>query len=64
MEILLKQIMEQRKLSVRQAEVLTGVPRSTISDICNGAMPKMDTMEILAKGLKIKITDLFNSDYK
>ncbi|MDD3416361.1 MAG: helix-turn-helix transcriptional regulator [Lachnospiraceae bacterium] len=64
MKILLKQIMEKRKLSARQVELITGLPKSTVSDICNGAVPRMDTMEILAAGFGLKINDLFESDYK
>lgn len=44
---------------------MTGVPKTTINKIANGRIsPRMDTMELLAKGLKIRITDLFESDYK
>ena len=64
MKILLDKIMYERELSVRQVEIMTGIPRSTISDICNGSDPRMSIMELLAKGLKIKITDLFESKYK
>ncbi len=65
MKILLADIMHKRNLTVRQVSYLTGVPKSTISDIINGKqMPRIDTLEQLAKGLKIRITDLFESDYK
>lgn len=64
MEILLDKIMYERNLSVRQVERLTGVPKSTISDIMNGKIPRLDTMEQLAAGLKVKISDLYDSPYK
>ena len=64
MEILLQKIMSNKKLTVRQVSIMTGVPKSTISDICNGSMPKMDTMEKIAKGLKIRISDLYESPFK
>lgn len=51
-------------LSVRQMAIATSVPRSTISDICNGVMLRMDTMELLAKGLRCRISDLYESPYK
>ena len=52
MTILLQDYMFQHNLSVRQVSISTGVPRSSISDICNNdVMPRMDTMEQLAKGL-------------
>jgi len=56
--------MYEKNLTVRQVSMITKVPRSTISDICNGAMPKMDTMEKLAAGLKIRISDLYESPHK
>ena len=64
MEILLSKIMSERNLSVRQVEQMTGIPKSTISDIMNGKSPRLDTLEQLAIGLKVKITDLFDSPYK
>ena len=65
MEIILDIEMAKRNLSVRQVSRMTGIPASTISDIMNGkSMPRMDTMEMLAKGLRIKISDLYNSPYK
>lgn len=64
MKILLDKIMYKNNLTVRQVSIMTGIPKSTISDIMNGRMPRMDTMEKLAAGLKIRISDLYTSDYK
>lgn len=65
MKILLSQIMYNRNLSVRQVSVMTGISKSTISRIMNAEVsPTADTLELLAKGLKIRITDLIDSDYK
>ena len=65
MKILLDIIMTKRKLSVRQVSRMTGIPTSTISDIMNEkASPRMDTMEILAKELHVRISDLYDSPYK
>lgn len=62
MKILLNQVMYKKNLTTRQVELLTGVPRSTISDIITGkTMPRMDTMEKLAAGLNVSINDLFES---
>lgn len=63
MRILLQDYMFRYGLSVRQVAIATGLPRSTVSDICNGVSPRMDTMEILAQGLHCRITDLFDSPY-
>lgn len=64
MKILLDQIMYEKKLSVRQVSYLTGVPKSTISKIQNGGIPRLDTLEQIAKGIGVRITELFESDYK
>lgn len=64
MKILLDKIMQSKNLSIRQVSIMTGVPRSTIGDIMNGRMPRIDTLETLAKGLKVRISDLYESEYK
>ncbi|MGN8963861.1 helix-turn-helix domain-containing protein [Bariatricus sp. HCP28S3_D3] len=64
MKILLSEIMYNRNLSVRQVSLMTGIPKSTINDIMNGRAPRLDTLEQLASGLKVRITDLFDSPYK
>lgn len=65
MKILLQEYMYSKNLTIRQISAATKIPKSTISNIYNGKrIPRMDTMEQLAKGLKIRITDLFDSPYK
>lgn len=65
MKILLGDIINEKNLTLRQVEILTGIPRSTISDIISGrTSPRMDTMERLAEGLKVRISDLYESDFK
>lgn len=65
MKILLYDHIIKHDLTFRQVAELTGVPRSTVSDIANGkTSPTMNQMEQLAAGLKITISDLFESDYK
>lgn len=64
MKILLDKVMYEKNISVRQATIMTGIPRSTINDIMNGNIPRLDTLEQLAKGLGVKMTDLFESPYK
>lgn len=65
MKILLSKIMIERKLSIRQVSIMTGLSRSTIqknmSELSN---PTMDTMEKLAAGLKVRIESLYESDFK
>lgn len=63
MKVLLGQIMYDKNLSVRKVSIMTGVSKSTINRIVNGQVsPTLDTVEQLAKGLHLKVTDLFESD--
>lgn len=65
MKILLYDYIIKHDLTFRQVAELTGIPRSTVSDIANGkTSPTMNQMEQLAAGMKITISDLFESDYK
>lgn len=65
MKILLNEILYKKKLSFRQAEIMTGISKSSLSDIANERTdPKLSTLEQIAKGLNVKISDLFESDYK
>ena len=57
--------MYEKNLSVRQVSIMTGVSKSAINKIMNGEVsPTIDTLERLAKGLKIRISDLLDSPYK
>lgn len=65
MKMLLGEILKEKDLTYREAAERTGVGRSTLFDISNGfTMPRIDTLEEIAKGLSVKITDLFESIYK
>lgn len=65
MKILLDKIMRDKNLSTRQVSIATGISKSTINRIANGEIsPTADTLELLAKGLKLRISDLINSPYQ
>nr|WP_317343835.1 helix-turn-helix transcriptional regulator [Blautia caecimuris] len=65
LKILLDEIMYLKNLSVRQVSIMTGIPKSTVYDIMTGRkIPRIDTMEVIAAGLKIRISDLYESPYK
>ena len=65
MKILLEDIIVKKNLSLREVSILTGIPKFTIEDIVDGRKsPRMDTMEKLATGLKVRISDLYDSPYK
>lgn len=55
--------MNEKNLSFRQVSYLTGVSRSTLNDIANGKIPRIDVLEDIAKGLNIRIRDIVESDY-
>ena len=65
LKILRDEIMYLKNLSVRQVSIMTGIPKSTVYDIMTGRkIPRIDTMEVIAAGLKIRISDLYESPYK
>lgn len=65
MRILLDKIMISKNLTIRQVSNLTGISKSSIQRIMNNEIsPSADTLELLAKGLKIHISDLLDSPYK
>lgn len=54
-----------KNVSVRQLSLTTGIPKSTIDNIMNEKYsPTMDNMEKIAKALKVRISDLYESEYK
>ena len=57
--------MYEKNISVRQLSRMSGVPSSTINKaMAEDSNPTIHTLEKLAKGLNVHITDLFESDYK
>lgn len=65
MKILLDKIMLSKNLTIRQVSNMTGISKSSIQRIMNNEIsPSADTLELLAKGLKIHISDLLDSPYK
>ncbi|WP_330581527.1 MULTISPECIES: helix-turn-helix domain-containing protein [Clostridia] len=56
-------LMNEKQLSIRQVSNMTGISKSTIHNIMTGAYsPTMDTLEAIAKGLKVRFEDLYESD--
>lgn len=65
MKILLREIREERKLSLRQMEILTGLSKSALSRIEKGEVSMtFHEAEMIAEGLHIGIVDLFESAVK
>lgn len=61
MKILIAEIIYKKNLSLRQVSILTGIPKSTLNDLCNGSIPRLDTLEQIAKGLQVRMHDLYDS---
>lgn len=52
-------------ISTRDLEKLTGISKSTLNNIDTGkTSPNLRQLEAIAKALDLKITDLFDSEYK
>lgn len=65
MKILLDKIMYDKNISVRQLAIMTGISKSTINNIMNEIYsPTLDNLELIAKALKVHISDLYESEYK
>ena len=65
MKILLREIREKRKLTLRQMEIITGVSKSALSRIEKGEVSMtFHEAELIAEGLHIGIVDLFESAVK
>ena len=65
MKILLREIREERKLSLRQMEILTGLSKSALSRREKGEVSMtFHEAELIAEGLHIGIVDLFESAVK
>ncbi len=63
--IKLAQIRNSYNLSLRELEKLTGISRTTLNNIENSkSSPTLYELEKIAIALKIKIEDIYESDYK
>ena len=60
----LNQIMAEMNLSYRQLERMTGVSHTMLNKICMGETdPTQTTMILIAKGLRMKVVDVFDLEY-
>lgn len=59
------QIRRENNLSLKELQELTGISKSTLNNIENGkTSPKLEQLEVIAKALDVRMTDLFESEYK
>lgn len=65
MKILTWQARNNKKVTLVKLSKMTGISKSTLNNIENEKVsPTIAELEAIAKALGIKITDLFDSDYK
>lgn len=65
MEILTWQARNDKNITLIKLSGLTGISKSTLNNIENGRVsPTIKQLEAIAKALGVKITDLYESQYK
>ena len=65
MEVLTWQARNSKKMSLVKLSKLTGISKSTLNNIDNGrTSPTINQLEAIAKALNVKISDLYDSEYK
>lgn len=65
MKILTWQARNNKKVTLVKLSKMTGISKSILNNIENEKVsPTIAELEAIAKALNMKITDLFDSDYK
>lgn len=65
MKILTWQARNDKRISLVKLSQMTGISKSTLNNIENEKVsPTVAELEAIAKALNVRITDLFDSDYK
>ena len=65
MEILTWQARSSKNVTLVKLSGLTGISKSTLNNIENGRVsPTIKQLETIAKALGVKISDLYESQYK
>ena len=65
MKITVWQARRNKKITLVELAKKTGISKTTLNDIENEKLsPTMKQIEAIAKGLDMRINDLFGSDYK
>lgn len=65
MKILTWQARNDKRISLVKLSQMTGISKSTLNNIENEKVsPTVAELEAIAKALDVRITDLFDSDYK
>jgi transcriptional regulator with XRE-family HTH domain len=65
MQILTWQARTNKGLTLKQLEAMTGIGKTTLNNIENGLVsPTLQQLETIARALGVKISDLYESEYK
>ena len=65
MEILTWQARNNKKVTLIKLSKMTGISKSTLNNIENGKVhPTIKQLEAIAKALEMRISDLYESEYK
>ena len=65
MEILTWQARHDKNVTLVKLSGLTGIGKSTLNNIENGRVfPTIKQLETIAKALEVRISDLYESQYK
>lgn len=65
MRILTWQARTDKNLTLKQLETMTGIGKTTLNNIENGLVsPTLNQLEAIARALNMRISDLYESDYK
>lgn len=65
LEILTWRARTEKGLTLKQLEELTGIGKTTLNNIENGLVwPTLKQLEDIARALGVRISDLYESDYK
>lgn len=64
-EVLTWQARQERGITLKQLEELTGIGKTTLNNIENGLVsPTLNQIEAIARALGVNMSDLYTSDIK
>ena len=65
MKLLLLGILREKKITLVQLAELTGISKTTLNEFENERrMPNLEQLERIAMALDMRMSDLYESDYK
>ena len=65
LEVLTWRARTEKGLTLKQLEELTGIGKTTLNNIENGLVwPTLKQLEDIARAFGVRISDLYESDYK